>query len=390
MFPIRDALGRVVGFGGRSLDGAHPKYINSPDTALFSKGRLLYGVDALKHHSKSDPVFVMEGYTDVIMAHQVGVTGCVATLGTALTGEQAKLVSRYSDQVVMVYDGDKAGLQGTEKAAMELLGQGLIGLRVVALPEGRDPCDHFALEGSAGKTNLVSGAKELLDFLLERAIRSEGNPTLEDRRLAAMKLLSAAVRVQDPLTQDLLLGRISERLAIPLSVLREQMRAAATSKLRKLGKPERSQPEPVKVRGAAVARRQILEAFLNDPALLSDWKDRIGPDPRALLGDLGGRLLIRLGELAERGCNQPGLLLDGLTETDLREHALAHLLPEGSSVSYTSQLEGALSSLKLREELEAARNLAANLTSEASEQTLLELQRRYRSMKGRGGGVESS
>jgi hypothetical protein len=82
--------------------------------------------------------------------------------------------------------------------------------------------------------------------------------------------------------------------------------------------------------------------------------------------------------------------LDGLTETDLREHALAHLLPEGSSVSYTSQLEGALSSLKLREELEAARNLAANLTSEASEQTLLELQRRYRSMKGRGGGVESS
>jgi DNA primase len=384
MFPIRDALGRVVAFGGRSLDGAHPKYINSPDTPLFSKGRLLYGVDRLKRHPRVEPVFVMEGYTDVLMSHQVGVTGSVATLGTALTGDQAKLVARYSDQVVMVYDGDSAGLAGAEKAAMELLAQGLVGLRVVALPEGRDPFDHFAIEGAQGIVGLVEGAKELLDFLLARALLSRDAQSLEGRRQAALRLLQAAARVEEPLTRDLLLHRISDKLALPLPVLRAQLEGLLPRRSRTETAAATVRSAPERVRGIAEARRQVMEALLNEPSLLQGVRQDFEGNPKRLLGESLAGLLGVLMQQADLGNLQVGLLMDAISQSDLREYGRALLLPEDHKKDLRAQLEGAIQWLKNRHNLEETRNLAAQLSPEGSPDLLEDLQRRYRSLKGKG------
>src|SRR5262249_28652199 len=125
MFPILDPLSRVIGFGARALDDTPPKYLNTSETALFSKGRVLYGLDQAKGAILEKRVAVIvEGYTDVILAHQAGVRNVVATLGTALTRDHARVLRRYADRVLVVYDGDDAGISAAGRGVLVLLEEG--------------------------------------------------------------------------------------------------------------------------------------------------------------------------------------------------------------------------------------------------------------------------
>lgn len=184
MFPIRDPRGRVVGFGGRALGDGQPKYLNSPDTALFDKGRLLYNLDqAGPVARKSARLFVAEGYLDVIALSQAGIAEAVAPLGTALTEQQLQLLWRIVPEPVLCFDGDKAGLAAAGRAArraLPLLRPGC-SLRILTLPLGQDPDDIIRQHGAEHFLKLAEGAEPLHEFLW-RSVLESGDASTPERR----------------------------------------------------------------------------------------------------------------------------------------------------------------------------------------------------------------
>jgi len=169
-FPIFSASGAAVGFGGRTITNHPAKYINSPQTKLFNKSRLLYGYDLAKESIyKHKKLIVCEGYLDVVMFHQAGFTEAVATLGTALTAEHLPLLRKGDPKIILAYDGDKAGIAAALKAAQMLSASGFDG-GVVLFPDGQDPADLIAKGQSEAVAKLLRDAKPLIPFVLEQTI----------------------------------------------------------------------------------------------------------------------------------------------------------------------------------------------------------------------------
>lgn len=169
VFPIRDEGGRVVGFGGRVLDSSLPKYLNTPETSIFSKGRLLYGLDLARRGILARGfTVVMEGYLDVITAHRCGVDNAVASLGTSLTREQGRLLLRLTKNVVIAYDADAAGVAATVRG-LDLLQETGCRVQVVNIPPGQDPDDYLREHGLAGWEKLLGRAESLLAFKMRQA-----------------------------------------------------------------------------------------------------------------------------------------------------------------------------------------------------------------------------
>lgn len=183
IFPIRNHLGKTIAFGGRSISGGEPKYLNSSESDLFQKGKILYNFDlARKHIRKDNEVILFEGYMDVISAYQAGIKNVVATLGTALTEFQAKLLNRYVDTVIICYDGDKAGLEATYKAAVLLKKVGLQ-VKITNLKEGQDP-DSFIKEygPEAFKNEVLNPSDTYIGFYM-RYLKKDFNLSIEGDRI---------------------------------------------------------------------------------------------------------------------------------------------------------------------------------------------------------------
>lgn len=200
MFPIRDARGRVISFGGRVLGDARPKYVNGPETAIFSKRRTLYGLDLARAASRSGPPIVVEGYTDVIALHQANIPGAVAPLGTALTEEQLALLWRLSPMPVLCFDGDAAGQRAAARVldmALPLIGVDR-GLRFMTLPAGDDPDTLVRRDGAEGMRAAIAAAAPLSDAAFGLLRQPGGEPTAELRAALRARLIQAADRVQDP------------------------------------------------------------------------------------------------------------------------------------------------------------------------------------------------
>ena len=191
MVPIHDRQGRVIGFGGRSLDGSEPKYLNSPETELFEKGTHLFGLDkAAGAIRKDDRAVVVEGYFDVIALHAAGLTNAVAALGTALSSQQITQLSRVSDskRIVLNFDADGAGVRAANRAIGEveqLAMQGQLELRVLHLPSGKDPDEFLKDHGAGDYRALLDQAPLWLDWQIEQA--------LADRDLAKADQFQQAV-----------------------------------------------------------------------------------------------------------------------------------------------------------------------------------------------------
>jgi DNA primase len=160
MFPITDARGRVIGFGGRALeDNQQPKYLNSPQTPLFDKSSNLYGLHPAKDAMRNEEqAVIVEGYFDVIMPHQVGVQNVVATLGTALTEEHVRALKRYADEVVLVFDSDLAGQRAADKG-LELFLAGDVKINIAVVPSGKDPYDFCRADGAEPFRRLLAEAQ---------------------------------------------------------------------------------------------------------------------------------------------------------------------------------------------------------------------------------------
>lgn len=245
MFPIRDEKGRVVGFGARSLDGSQPKYLNTPQTALFDKGGLLYGLDrAGEHIRRQDLAVIVEGYMDVIAAHQHGFGNVVASMGTALTERQVGLLKRYTRNLALALDADAAGsaatLHGLEVVAQtadrELLpvpgGSGVIhyqetlaaDIRVVSLPQGQDP-DQLIRASPQRWAELLAGAKPVVEHLFDSVTGRLDLSQPWQRSQAVQELLPVVAEIGDRVVQAHYLQRLARLAQVSERALEDELRA---------------------------------------------------------------------------------------------------------------------------------------------------------------------
>ena len=181
MFPIADVRGRVVGFGGRVLDNSEPKYLNSQETALFNKRHILYGLDqAYKAMRDTGKAIVVEGYMDLITSQTAGVKNAVASLGTAFTPEQAKLLLKYAGEIIFAYDSDAAGQNATLRALETARTLGAT-IRVLSIPDGKDPDEFIRKHGGEAFRHAVDHAANLIDYQISRALNSADYTGLEGK-----------------------------------------------------------------------------------------------------------------------------------------------------------------------------------------------------------------
>jgi DNA primase len=227
IIPIRDAAGKPVGLGGRVMpDGEGPKYLNSPATALFDKGRTLYGIDLARTSIRREKlVVIVEGYTDVMAAHQAGFTNVVASMGTALTRGQVDLATRYADAIALAYDVDLAGETATERGLLEELGpsQSVTRVRVVRIPAGKDPAELFQTDPD-GWRQAVDEAKPVVEYFMDRVAAEVDVGTVTGRREMAGRVLAILQRVGDPVEQDLYVQQLSRTVQVDERVLREALK----------------------------------------------------------------------------------------------------------------------------------------------------------------------
>ena len=254
MIPIRDEKGRVIGFGSRSLDGSEPKYMNSPQTALFDKGRLLFGLDKARAGIRNDKASVIvEGYMDVIGTHQAGFTNVVAGLGTSLTEDQFKLLKRLADRIVLALDADAAGnravLRGVDVArgafrsdgdhddTFVLDGRGVIrnesrlkaDIRVAILPNGKDP-DEVVLESPQVWRDCVAHARPVVEHVIAIALSSY-DPNDPRAKSEAVKAVAPILQdLSDPVQRDFYIQQLARRLQLSTRAVTQAVDLANTQK----------------------------------------------------------------------------------------------------------------------------------------------------------------
>ncbi|MFQ5508779.1 MAG: DNA primase [Leptospirillia bacterium] len=214
MFPIRSASGDLVGFGGRAIGDRTPKYLNSPETPLYSKSRVLYGLHQTKRRSgQLARIAVVEGYMDVIACHTHGVDWAVAPLGTALTEEHGRLLARFTNRVDLVFDGDAAGRAAARKAAA-VLAPYPVEVTVVTLPTGEDPDSLARSEGSERLRERLTAGVPMMEFLLADCLNGHGQAPVERRLVAAQPVFDVLGRIGDPMRRGHYLGRVAEALGV--------------------------------------------------------------------------------------------------------------------------------------------------------------------------------
>ena len=222
MFPVFDYKGSVIGFGGRVLDDSKPKYLNSPETPLFHKGLHLYGLNFVIKNNKSRTVIIVEGYMDCISLHQYGFSNVVASLGTALTINQAKILKKYVDKVIISYDADFAGQAATLKGLETLRNEGF-DLRVLVVPKGKDPDEYIKNNGKQALQKLVDDALPIIDYRIIRA--SEGiNFSNSEMIIQYVKKVTDIIVDLDPVEKDVHIKKVSEATGIKEQAIYDLLR----------------------------------------------------------------------------------------------------------------------------------------------------------------------
>jgi DNA primase len=293
-FPIRDVRGQPVGFGGRilptsPLSSRGPKYYNSCDTPLFSKSEQLYGLDQARHAApRAGYLAVVEGYTDVLMAHQMGIGQVVATMGTALNARHVRQLRRFAPRVVLVFDADAGGATGVDRA-LEIFAGHDVELAIATLPDGLDPCDLLVQQGPDPLRRVLEGAVDALEFKLNQVLAGEDAAGVEGRRRAVDAVLGV-IALAPPLPgqagavkAQLMVNRIAHRLA-----LKEETVWARLAELRERRRGEAIRSRPVATGGvpsapsgqapAAREERELLEVLLADPGLVPAAAAAVRPD----------------------------------------------------------------------------------------------------------------
>ncbi|MEO7368005.1 MAG: DNA primase [Gemmatimonadaceae bacterium] len=225
MFPILDQMGRNVGFGGRILGPGEPKYLNSSESPIFGKGKILYGLNRSRNQiRRNDRALVVEGYFDAMRLISSGIEEVVAPMGTAMTEAQAGLLKKYSRNVYLLYDSDAAGLKATFRAGDELLSQGF-SVRVVTLPPGEDPDSFVRSHGAEGMEAQLTSAIDIFDRKIQILDRAGWFGELQKKRRALDRLLPTIRATSDEIMRDLYIGRANEVTGVARDILLRELTA---------------------------------------------------------------------------------------------------------------------------------------------------------------------
>lgn len=254
IFPIHDEQERVVGFGGRAVGNEEPKYLNSPESALFAKSKLLYGLPfARRSVAVTGRSILMEGYMDVIAAHQSGFTAAMATLGTSLTGDHAKKLVRLAPIVVLCYDADRAGIKATLRAA-EILEQQELQVRVISLPEGEDPDSLLRTRGAEAFEAAVAEAVGRVEYQLRRAVAETDSADPEGQAALLRKLIAILASVPSRTERDMHIEKVwsyHPMRAHGASIVKDQLHRDAEEYARRMRAQQRAvqagEPAPAPV-----------------------------------------------------------------------------------------------------------------------------------------------
>lgn len=284
MFTITDVTSRVIAFGGRTLSEQGAKYINSPTTALFDKSNSLYGLEHARHQIVStDTAVVVEGYTDCIMAHQLGCSNVVAAMGTSFTAGQGRLLRRYAKKVVLLFDSDAAGIEAANRALEVCLSQ-RIDIKLAFVPQGKDPCDFLLANGKEKFQYLLDNAVDVLQFKWNRLTEKfSSDDTLAGRKAAIDEYLQAVATglyagSLNTIEGGLLVNRLSGIIGLDNKQLTAELRKKVTTAARAAAYDVQKQTvSPISLGEglSATAQREILEVLLNEPKLFKTIKKKV-------------------------------------------------------------------------------------------------------------------
>ncbi|MCX7780338.1 MAG: DNA primase [Negativicutes bacterium] len=224
MFPIADTRSRVVGFGGRVLDNSEPKYLNSPETPVFNKKHVLYGIDlAYKAIRDAGRAIVVEGYMDLISVQTAGFQNAVASLGTAFTPEQARLLLRHAPEIQFAYDSDAAGQNATQRALITAKSLGAA-IRIVAIPDGKDPDEYIRKYGADAFRNLVQEAAGFVEYQINRILAATDYTGLEGKLTVISQALPVLASSDNDIEINTYITRLADVLSVDESAIRSEFR----------------------------------------------------------------------------------------------------------------------------------------------------------------------
>ena len=312
MYPIIDLRGNVIAFGGRRInneDKSVAKYINSSDTPVYKKSTVLYALNYAKN-SKHKGIILAEGYMDVIALHQAGFDNAVAACGTAFTQEQARLLSRYTDEIIVTLDADEAGQKATNRT-IEILKSTGMNIRVLRVDGAKDP-DEFIKKFGAGRFQaLLDGANNDIEYKISAA-KAKFDITTDDGKLSALKQISQVLsQTDDPIARDLYTGRVADEFGVSKDVLIRQINVMFKSRLnnerkqhinKEISRPvstDRVNPEKRFNTRAAMAEETILALLFCDPSLYEYVFSLIKADD--FVTTFNGRVYKYLCDLLENG-----------------------------------------------------------------------------------------
>ncbi len=337
MFPIFDVNMQVAGFGGRVMDDSMPKYMNSPETPVYNKSRILYGLHATKQHCRQEGlVYIVEGYFDFLSLYQAGVKNVVASLGTALTSNHVRVLKGYAAKMVLVFDSDAAGISAAKRSINIFLKEG-VDTRILVLPQGNDPDSYILKHGQAAFNELAADAKTVMQFLLQVAIDTHGL-SIEGRVNVLDDMKQYLIMVNDSALRSLYVKQLSETLQIDEKAVLEKVRdqylqdTNKNSSLMKQSKEEiRKESDP--------REEQIVSMMLNYPEIISDvirtrvvdyfYSDQLkqlakkiaatSPDKDAFITNV----MARLENDGERELTATLAMNDSFSQDDIRAMALS-------------------------------------------------------------------
>jgi DNA primase len=287
MFPIYDVAGHPVGFGGRILGEGEPKYLNSADSEVFSKRKLLYGLNWAKQAiRKAERLVIVEGYFDVIRLMLAGIGEVVAPMGTALTEQQAALIRKYTKTVFLLYDSDQAGLKATFRSGDELLKNGVLP-RVITLPEGEDPDTFVAKHGVEGFERAADESVDIFDRKIQILERGGWFADLRRKREALDKLLPTIRLTSDNVLRDLYIARTCEVAGVSREMLTTELRTVPRSHPAEPKEdaapleepvPDRRSGRPDRREQGVRAERELVRVLLHQRRYIEAVAERIGAD----------------------------------------------------------------------------------------------------------------
>ncbi|MBR6785158.1 MAG: DNA primase [Clostridia bacterium] len=289
MFPIIDLRGNVIAFGGRVMDDSKPKYINTSDTLVYKKSNGVFALNFAKN-ANDNKLILVEGYMDVIALHQAGFTNAIACLGTAFTSEQANLLSRYAEEILICYDNDEAGQKATQKA-LGVLGKTGVKLRVVKMEGGKDADEIIRKHGKERFDSLLGKAANKTEYkLLEE--RAKYNLSTDDGKLRFLMAATQVLAECGSIECDIYATRLSNELGVNVESINAQIKSAK-AKLRRSDEERRKReqdnmleksfedknnPERAKNLRAAKAEETIIASFMRNPDFYKKLKDRLSSD----------------------------------------------------------------------------------------------------------------